>query len=265
MDPVKKEQSKRGAGNSIYNTGSIVSKTPGSLKVSFDERLSDEDPSRVWRYVFAHSVRGSLKLIASISRLDIWTSDIVMRRAKEALATLHYDPVAIDRYNASEPEMSGLPLDEMSTEAMNKDPAKKQTILPGTALRPVLLDGFIPEASHIPSPTQLSGPGFFADNELIQSWCRRQLVDGRDAVEIEGDPHLTLNTSQRRAIATMLSSNISLVQGVSAEQEKLGMSLTVLVSSPQPPGTVRSFLMYHKRAAHETSSVVTSRARPEPS
>jgi hypothetical protein len=141
-----------------------------------------------------------------------------VRRAKEALATLHHDPVAIDRYDHSIMEsLKSPPADHRTDAIIETDLPKRrfqQTILPGTALRSVLLDGFIPEKSEIPSPAKLSGPGFFADNELIQSWCRRQLVEGRRAGDIEGDPLLSLNTSQRRAIATMLSSNMSLVQGV---------------------------------------------------
>jgi hypothetical protein len=87
--------------------------------------------------------------------------------------------------------------------------------LPGTALRSVLLNTWISKDSDGSSPSRLDGAGFFSDNELIQNWCRRQLVEGREPIDIEGDPDLTLNTSQKRAIAMMLSSNISLVQGVS--------------------------------------------------
>lgn len=154
-------------------------------------------------------------------RLDIWTSDIVLRRAKEALATLHYDPIAIDRMSNPGPKLG--PLTEVQAEALANQEldgrsrpktTMQQFILPGTALRRVLLDDFIPHNASVARPTQLNGPGFFADNELIQNWCRRQLVEGREPIEVEGDPEMTLNTSQRRAIATMLSSNMSLIQGV---------------------------------------------------
>jgi hypothetical protein len=163
-------------------------------------------------------------LITPICRLDIWTSDIVMRRAKEALATLHHNPVAIDRYEstlpvAKEPSPSETQVDKDEAKAKgkatNKASPRPQTVLPGTALRSVLLNTWMSKESDESSPSRLDGAGFFSDNELIQSWCRRQLVEGREPIDIEGDPHLTLNTSQKRAIAMMLSSNISLVQGVS--------------------------------------------------
>jgi hypothetical protein len=151
-----------------------------------------------------------------------------MRRAKEALAALHYDPIAIDRHGVPNPKLEPLlTAAQAKAEAAvdqeldggrttPKKPTMNQFILPGTALRRVLLDDFMPRDPSVPRPAQLNGPGFFADNELIQSWCRRQLVKGREPVEVEGDPELTLNTSQRRAIATMLSSDISLIQGVCA-------------------------------------------------
>lgn len=44
-----KEQGKRASANTTYNTGSVVSKTPGSLKVSFDERLTDETLAKFCR------------------------------------------------------------------------------------------------------------------------------------------------------------------------------------------------------------------------
>lgn len=151
-----------------------------------------------------------------------------MRRAKEALATLHHNPVAIDRYGSTDPAHKGsspsgtvaLPKGKTVKKADKTATPRLQTVLPGTALRSVLLDAFIPKDSHIPSPSQLSSAGFFADNELIQSWCRRQLVEGRAPLDIEGDPQLTLDASQRRAIAMMLSSNISLVQGVSTHRRR---------------------------------------------
>lgn len=51
VDPIVKEQGKRVTANTTYNTGSVVSKTPGSLKVSFDERLKDENLAQFCRQV----------------------------------------------------------------------------------------------------------------------------------------------------------------------------------------------------------------------
>ncbi|KAJ9092501.1 hypothetical protein QFC19_008714 [Naganishia cerealis] len=192
--PVKRDQSKGGKGSTAYNTGSVVSKTFGSVKVSFDEPLNEAELSNTWR-------------------LDIWTSDIVLRRAKEALSTLHYNPVAIDRHGVPQPEVVSTTETGEVTELAKPSIPITQQILPGTALRRVLLDDFIPPDAPFSKPAHLNGPGFFADNELIQSWCRRQLVDRREPIEVEGDPDIALNTSQKRAIATMLSSNISLIQG----------------------------------------------------
>lgn len=142
-----------------------------------------------------------------------------MRRAKEALATLHHDPIASDRRESTDLVSRQLSSDVQIAvkegKAEEPKPKRLQTMLAGTALRSVLLDAFISKDSHISPATHLNGAGFFADNQLIQSWCKRQLVRGREPLRIDGDPLLALNTSQRKAIATMLSSNISLVQGVS--------------------------------------------------
>jgi hypothetical protein len=199
------------------------------------------------------------------SRLDIWTSDIVVRRAKEALATLHHDPVAIDRHDQSKVKSLEVSPDEIADSETDSNVYKRppvQTVLPGTALRPVLLDGFIPKDSDIPSPAELSSPGFFADNELIQSWCRRQLVEGRNPVEIEGDPLLTLNTSQRRAIATMLSRNISLVQGVCFPNQCEHNIDLCFFFCLQPPGTVRILSFRLEGAAKHCLFNYSDRARP---
>lgn len=204
--------------------------------------------------------------MCSTSRLDIWTSDIVVRRAKEALATLHHDPVAIDRRDQSKAKSLEVPPDNAGDPAIDETVYNKpsiQTILPGTALRPVLLDGFIPKKSDIPSPAELSSPGFFADNELIQSWCRRQLVEGGHPVEIEGDPLLTLNTSQRRAIATMLSRNISLVQGVCLfDKREHHRRLTLLLSPVAARYCSSSFFLCWEIAADHCLSTYSDRARP---
>ena len=145
-----------------------------------------------------------------------------MRRAKEALATLHYDPIATDRHEATtlapSPPSSAVQIAFEEETTKESKPKTLQTMLAGTALRSVLLNAFATKDSEIIlSPSH----GFFADNQLIQSWCRRQLVEGREPLSIDGDPQLALNTSQRKAIAMMLSSNMSLVQGVSVNSSRL--------------------------------------------
>lgn len=61
-DPVKKNQSRGGKGSNSYNTGSVVSKTYGSVKVSFDEPLNPAELSHTWRYVRSYSERRSLDM-----------------------------------------------------------------------------------------------------------------------------------------------------------------------------------------------------------
>jgi hypothetical protein len=49
VDPIKKQPSKGAKSVDVYNTGSIISKTPGSVKISFDEPLPEEHGSQYWR------------------------------------------------------------------------------------------------------------------------------------------------------------------------------------------------------------------------
>lgn len=86
-----------------------------------------------------------------------------------------------------------------------------ETILQGTHLRDVLLAAFAPGPAPAPAPAE---PGIFAADQRIASWARRHRAAG-SPVMVEGDPDLgALNATQRRAIATMLGSRVSLVQGV---------------------------------------------------
>lgn len=93
----------------------------------------------------------------------------------------------------------------------------KETILTGTALRDILLRDFTTPGKSVPfrkDPSHPQRQGMFTNDMLIMSWCRRQLRPGRRPLEIEGDPDVQLNSSQRKAIAMMLSERVSLIQGV---------------------------------------------------
>lgn len=195
-----------------------------------------------------------------------------MRRAKEAMATLHHNPVAIDRYESTapptkEPSPSETKVDKIEAKAKGKAVKKAsprpQTVLPGTALRSVLLDTWVSKDSDSKSPSRIDGAGFFSDNELIQSWCRRQLVEGREPIDIPGDPQLSLNSSQKRAIAMMLSSNISLVQGVSSCNMGTAGYCSQLSVSIQPPGTVSRNRHLFVVLADPHSSSAAHRGKPE--
>jgi hypothetical protein len=94
----------------------------------------------------------------------------------------------------------------------------RETILSGTALRDILLKEFTQPGKAVPfrkDPSHPQRQGMFANDMFIMSWCRRQLRPGGTLLEVEGDPDIRLNTSQRKAIAMMLSERVSLIQGVS--------------------------------------------------
>ena len=64
-----------------------------------------------------------------------------------------------------------------------------------------------------PTPTSPPLDGLFKHDARIQSWAKRYSLP--NPLVIEGDPDLErLNSTQIRAIALMLSSRFSLVQGV---------------------------------------------------
>ena len=105
--------------------------------------------------------------------------------------------------------------------------------LRGTHLRHVLLDSFSPtsesthstplqqadEAEYVPHETLDHGGrvskdsrGAFKDDVMIMSWAKRYMRP--NPVRVEGDPHLPLNASQTRAVATMIGEGMSLIQGV---------------------------------------------------
>jgi hypothetical protein len=103
----------------------------------------------------------------------------------------------------------------------------KETVLMGTALRDILLRDFAPSDLVVHQRKDPASPqrkGIFSQDQLIQSWCTRQLRGNGPALEVEGDPIITLNDSQRRAVAKMLSERISLIQGVSHDGSVLSAS-----------------------------------------
>lgn len=130
------------------------------------------------------------------------------------MAHLNHDPAALERDISS---------------------SDRQFILQGTHLRDTLLRSFTPSFEHSHSaPLQsaddpsyvshdtlehegkLDGDtgGAFKDDMRIQSWARRYMR--QNPVQVEGDPLLEgLNSTQIRAVATMIGERLSLIQGVS--------------------------------------------------
>ena len=98
---------------------------------------------------------------------------------------------------------------------------QQEIALNGTYLRDIILSEFGPfSPDHLleandakPSDDLISTPGFFVHNDDIMDWAHRYNRD--KPLKRAGDPKISLNKSQIRAIAHMLSERISLVQGVS--------------------------------------------------
>ena len=119
------------------------------------------------------------------------------------------------------------------------DPADQadtpEHILQGTYLRPILLRSFSTSTALAHTPTSLQASdeveylphdtldhasrlsdeheGVFRDDMRISSWAKR--YSKPNPVRVEGDPELSLNATQIRAVAMMIGERISLVQGVS--------------------------------------------------
>ena len=144
-------------------------------------------------------------------RLDLGQSNIAYERMNSAITRLSHDVPAI----------------EQATEDGQK------YMLHGTHLRHILLDSFSPasESTHS-TPLQRADEvkylshetldhagrtsklsrGAFKDDMRIMSWARRYTRP--NPVRVEGDPVLPLNSSQVRAVATMIAEDMSLIQGV---------------------------------------------------
>ena len=109
----------------------------------------------------------------------------------------------------------------------------QEYMLHGTNLRHILLDSFSPtfesahsiplqsadEVKYVSHETLDHGgrasrdsTGVFKDDMRIMSWAKRYMRP--NPVRVEGDPHLPLNASQIRAVATMIGESASLIQGV---------------------------------------------------
>ena len=151
--------------------------------------------------------------------MDLWVSDIVLRRTEDAFTTLRNDPVSIDRDStrlAADQKRAEIERVDGTPSAMSR--YTRETILSGTALRDVLLRDFATPDNSVAfrkDPSHPQRQGMFTNDMLIMSWCKRQLRQGERPLEVEGDPEIQLNASQRKAIAMMLSERVSLIQGVS--------------------------------------------------
>lgn len=103
---------------------------------------------------------------------------------------------------------------------------RQEIALNGTYLRDVILsdfDAYSPRAAlemtDVNANTTdepvwpISSPGFFANRMDIMDWALRYNRD--KPIKNIGDPKISLNNSQIRAIGHMISERISVVQGVS--------------------------------------------------
>lgn len=204
-------------------TGSVVRKDMGSVSVAWEGKIPDLDKG-VWR-------------------LDLWTSDIVLKRMKMAVRNLNMDP-AVQEKETLQPvqakeatDAPGLHIDSI-VDFDNDDefhsqgasspvppPIQRENMLIGTHLRDVILGSFrkpslsssstssSPVTDAITTPDVMKTSGAFVDDQRLLSWCKRQLVDDRNPIKIPGDPDINLNRSQMRSIALMLSQRASLIQG----------------------------------------------------
>jgi hypothetical protein len=151
------------------------------------------------------------------SRIDLWVSDIVLRRTEEAFATLKSDPVVIDTQSTE--ARLGERERQLSLENPSTPILVNESILAGTTLKDILLRDFEQPGHAVQFRRDPSHPqrrGMFGNDVLMMSWCARQLRSDTQPLDIEGDPDVShLNASQRKAIALMISERVSLIQGVS--------------------------------------------------
>jgi len=191
IDPLKEEPV----------TGSVLSSTQSYIRVLFPSTFDIEDT--LWR-------------------LDLGRPNLIWERMRAAISYLQDDPAQAESVDAG---------------------GSSETVLQGTYLRDILLRSFpsnpvatspmdtmylaedgevgttaaseFMESKHVQEP-QENKPNFsgvFKEDCLIQSWAER--YSKANPVIVEGDPPLTgLNSSQIRAMATMIGNKVSLVQGV---------------------------------------------------
>lgn len=144
-------------------------------------------------------------------RLDLGQSNIAHQRMVMAISHLVHDVPAIEQAGED----------------------GQKYMLHGTYLRHILLDSFSPtsksthsiplqqadEVEYVSHETLDHGSripkdsrSVFKDDMRIMSWAKRYMR--LNPVRVEGDPHLPLNPSQIRAVATMIGEGMSLIQGV---------------------------------------------------
>ena len=167
----------------------------------------------------------------SLCRLDLGQSNIAYERMNAAISCLSHDIPAIEQ-------------------AMEDG---RKYMLHGTLLRHTLLDSFSPtsESTHS-TPLQRAdevkylshetldhgskvskvSKGAFKDDMRIMSWARRHIQP--NPVIVEGDPVLPLNSSQVRAVATMIAEDMSLIQGVCCPSHPSGISLYMVNFTAAP-------------------------------
>lgn len=151
-------------------------------------------------------------------RLDLWTSDIVLKRMRDAIRRLNLDPAAQEMQPPAASPFQQianrvavddvLPFD-VDAQGPERAPIERENMLVGTQLRDIIV------ASSGTAHMSQAGLGAFADNQHLLSWCRRQLSSRDNSIVAPGDPDVKLNRSQLQAIALMLSQRASLIQGVS--------------------------------------------------
>jgi hypothetical protein len=185
IDPLKEE----------HRAGSVISRTAANIRVCFPDSFDDLDEG-VWR-------------------LDLGRPNLVYERMRNAISHLQHDPQEIEQTSAG---------------------SSSEYILQGTKLRDIILRTFDPENSPSQDHEQLQAPddvtypshdvlehethgkpnfadlGAFRNDQRILSWAKRYSQD--NPIVMDGDPPISLNNSQRKAIATMIGQKISLIQGV---------------------------------------------------
>jgi hypothetical protein len=178
-----------------------------------------------------------LQAIKSLHNDPVMQDMLDIQHQSSSTSRRHPVPRKTNAYSDGEEEA----IDSVFAELDRAKERTDQTILNGTALRDILLRAFQADypplssspstsatatpvgvtdtapadidASPIPSSTPSASPGvILARNQLIQSWATRHRSPA-SPISIQGDPIITLNPSQTRAMAMMLSERISLVQG----------------------------------------------------
>ena len=178
--------------------GSVVSRTSANIRVCFPDTFNDLDQG-LWR-------------------LDLGRPNLVYERMRTAISHMQHDPHKIGQTSAG---------------------SSSQYMLLGTELRDVILRTFNPDMSPwhdhalLQAPDDVTYPsrdvleheargkpnfahlGAFRNDQRIMSWAKRYSKD--DPIVMDGDPPINLNSSQMKAIATMIGQRISLIQGVSGK------------------------------------------------